>query len=159
MRIVLLGVGNILLSDEGVGVRAIEEIERRYALPPEVQVIDGGTSGMELLDDLASADRLIIVDCVKSGARPGTVVKLSGEQVPTFFTTKISPHQVGLCDVLATLAIMEESPGETVIIGVQPASLAMTMDLTDTVSASMPFVIDEVLAELRRAGVEPRTKG
>lgn len=152
-EVVLLGVGNILLSDEGVGVRAIEEIERRYELPAAVRVIDGGTCGMELLDALAGARHLIIVDAVKSGQAPGTIVRLAGDAVPVFFTTKLSPHQVGLSDVLAALAVMEESPGETVIIGVEPASLELALELSPTVDAVMEALIATVVAELERVGV------
>jgi len=153
-EVVLLGVGNILLTDEGVGVRAIEEIERRYVLPESVRVMDGGTSGMELLDTLAGTQYLIIVDAVKSGTAPGTIVRLAGDDVPVFFSTKLSPHQVGLCDVLATLAVMDESPGETVIIGVEPSSLDLAMELSPAVGAVMPTLVETVLAELKRIGVE-----
>lgn len=158
MRIVVLGVGNVLYSDEGVGVRAVEELARRYELPAEVELIDGGTSGMELLDVLAGADRLVIVDAVTSGAPPGSVVRLEGDAVPRFFTTKLSPHQVGLCDVLAALSLMEASPGETVIIGVEPASLNMAMELSPTVEAILPGLLDVVGGELRRFGVTPRER-
>lgn len=154
-RVVLLGVGNVLLTDEGIGVRVIDEIEARFDLPPEVRVIDGGTSAMELLDDLAGADHLIIVDAVRTGEEPGTLVRLAGADVPRFFTTKISPHQVGLSDVLATLALMDESPGETVILGVVPASLAMAMELSPTVEAVVPVAVDAVVHELERLGIRP----
>lgn len=153
-RVVLLGVGNILLTDEGVGVRVVEEIERRYEIPAQLTVIDGGTSGMELLDDLAGADHLLIVDAVKSGAAPGSVLRLANGEVPRFFTTKLSPHQVGLCDVLATLQLMGESPGETVIVGVEPASLELAMELSPGVQAVLPQVVEQVRTELLRMGVE-----
>lgn len=158
MRIVVLGVGNVLYTDEGVGVCAVNEIARRYELPPEVELIDGGTSGMELLDALAGADRLVIIDAVASGAVPGAIVRLEGDAVPRFFTTKLSPHQVGLCDVLAALSLMEESPAETVIVGVEPASLEMSMKLSPTVAAKLPAVLDVVMDELRRHGVAPRPR-
>lgn len=158
MRIVVLGVGNVLYTDEGVGVHAVDEIARRYELPPEVELIDGGTSGMELLDALAGADRLVIVDAVASGAPPGSIVKLEGDAIPRFFTTKLSPHQVGLCDVLAALSLMEASPGETVIVGVEPASLDMAMGLSATVAAVLPAVLDMVMAELDRFGLAPRPR-
>ena len=94
MRIVVLGVGNILLSDEGIGVRAVEELDRRYRLPPEVVLLDGGTSGMELLDDLARCDLLVMADCVRAGNPPGTLLRLKDEEIPALFRTKLSPHQV-----------------------------------------------------------------
>ena len=81
MRIVVLGIGNILLTDEGVGVRTIEALERDYVLPPEVEVIDGGTCGMEVLDDLEDLDALLMVDAIRSGKAPGTLIHLTGDAV------------------------------------------------------------------------------
>ena len=153
MRIVVLGVGNILLSDEGVGVRAIEQLRADYALPPEVEILDGGTCAMEMLDDLARADHLLIVDAVRSGQPPGTIVKIAGDDVPVFFKTKLSPHQIGLSDVLATLALTGEQPGATTIIGVEPESLETAMALTPTVAAQMPKLVGILAEELRGQGL------
>ena len=153
MRIVVLGVGNILLSDEGVGVRAVESLKREYRLPPEVEVIDGGTSAMEMLDDLACADHLIIVDAVRSGKSPGTMVRIAGDAVPVFFKTKLSPHQIGLSDVLATLVLTGEQPGGVTVIGVEPYSLATGMALTPQVEALLPKVVAQLVDELRQHGM------
>ncbi|MEZ5628585.1 MAG: hydrogenase maturation protease, partial [Rhodocyclaceae bacterium] len=102
-RVALLGVGNILLSDEGVGVRLVERIEAGYRLPEWVTVLDGGTCAMEMLEELENLDLLVIADCVRTGRPPASVVVLKDDDVPAFFRTKLSPHQVGLSDVLATL--------------------------------------------------------
>jgi len=153
MRIVVLGVGNILLSDEGIGVRTVEKLMRDYVLPPEVEVIDGGTSAMELLEDLGHADHLIIVDAVCSGKPPATIIKLAGAEVPVFFRTKLSPHQVGLSDVLATLVLMGEQPGSTTVIGVEPQSLALGMELTPAVARQLPEVVGLVRSELSALGM------
>lgn len=152
-RAVVLGVGNLLMADEGVGPHAITALEKRYETPSQATFIDGGTSAMELLDDMASADLLLIVDAVASGKVPGTVVRLAGDDVPRFFTTKLSPHQVGIADVLATLAITDESPKETIIIGVEPARLAMGMELSAVVEAAMPRVLGHVVDELGLRGI------
>ena len=157
-RIVVLGVGNVLLSDEGVGPQVIGELDQGFEFPPQTMLIDGGTSAMELLDDMAKADLLLIVDAVHSGQEPGSVIKLTGEQVPRFFTTKLSPHQVGISDVLATLSLTGETPAETIIIGVEPASLRMGMQLSPVVVAAIPLVIDELFDELRRRGIEPKPR-
>ena len=152
MRIVVLGVGNILLSDEGIGVRTVEKLLRDYALPPEVEMIDGGTSAMEMLEDLGHADHLIIVDAVRSGKPPATIVRMAGADVPVFFRTKLSPHQVGLSDVLATLVLMGEQPGSTTVIGVEPQSLALGMALTSAVAEQLPQVVQMVKDELNTHG-------
>ncbi|MDD5057607.1 MAG: HyaD/HybD family hydrogenase maturation endopeptidase [Sideroxydans sp.] len=154
MRIVVLGVGNLLLTDEGVGVRAIEKLQRDYELPPEVVVIDGGTTGMEMLEDLSNADHIIIIDAVRAGKAPASIVKLVGDQVPVFFKTKLSPHQIGLSDVLATLAFIGEQPGGITVIGVEPVSLETAMELTPQVEARLPEVVELVVAELRQLGVD-----
>lgn len=152
MRIIVLGVGNILLSDEGIGVRAVEKLQRDYDLPPEVVVIDGGTTGMEMLEDLSNADHLIIIDAVRSGKAPASIVRLADEQVPVFFKTKLSPHQIGLSDVLATLALIGEAPGGVTVIGVEPASLETGMALSPQVEARMPELMDLLVTELHEKG-------
>lgn len=151
-RAVVLGVGNLLLSDEGVGPHAIAQLGRRLRLPPSVELIDGGTSAMELLADLAGAQLLLIVDAVAGGGLPGTIHVLKGDEVPRFFTLKLSPHQVGLSDVLATLLVAGESPQETIIIGVEPGSLALGMELSAEVAAALPALAEEIRRRLCTAG-------
>lgn len=153
MRTIVLGVGNILLTDEGVGVRAIERLGRDYHLPPEVEIIDGGTCGMEMLDDLAHADNLIIVDAVKSGQPAASIITLKGDAVPAFFSTKLSPHQIGLADVLAALTLTGEHPGKTILIGVEPHSLETGMTLSPPIAARMPDLMDTLTGELRALGL------
>lgn len=153
MRIIVLGVGNILLSDEGVGVRAVEKLQRDFVLPAGVEVIDGGTTGMEMLEDLAGADHILIVDAVRSGNAPASIVRIAGEQVPVFFRTKLSPHQIGLSDVLATLVLTGEQPGGVTVIGVEPVSLETAMALSPQVEAVLPEVVSLVVEELRQLGV------
>jgi hydrogenase maturation protease len=154
MRIVVLGIGNILLSDEGVGVRVIERLDQHYRLPPEVEIIDGGTCGMEMLEQLEDLDALIVVDCVRFGQPPATPVLLKGDDVPVFFKTKLSPHQVSLSDVLASLEFTNRAPKRTAIIGMQPASMELGMELTPAVAARMDELLAMTLAELRAIGIE-----
>jgi len=157
MRIVVLGVGNTLLSDEGIGVRAIEKLQQDYLLPPEVVVVDGGTTGMEMLEDLSKCDHIIIIDAVRSGKAPASLVRLADEQVPVFFKTKLSPHQIGLSDVLATLAFIGEQPGGITIFGVEPVSLETGMELSPQVEARLPELMELVVTELRELGVAVKT--
>ncbi|MBI1905297.1 MAG: HyaD/HybD family hydrogenase maturation endopeptidase [Rhodocyclales bacterium] len=143
-RAVLLGVGNILLTDEGVGVRAIERFERQFELPDNVTVLDGGTSAMEMLDDLEDLDLLVVVDCVRVGKAPATVVVLTEDEVPAFFRQRLSPHQVGLSDVFATMLLVGRAPRAIVVIGVQPVEIGLSMELTPQVEAAMPTVLDAI---------------
>lgn len=152
-RFVVLGVGNVLMSDEGVGPHAVRALAREYAAAPGVEIIDGGTSAMELLDDMAGADLLVIMDAVRSGAQPGELVRIAGDDVPRFFTRKLSPHQIGIGDVLACLELMGESPKETVVLGVEPGTLEMGMELSGPVAAAVPALVTQVRGELDRHGV------
>jgi len=153
MRVVVLGVGNVLLSDEGLGVRAVERLQQDYCLPPEVEVIDGGTSGMELLEHLEGIDALIMVDAIRAGAPPATPMRLAGEALPVFFRTRLSPHQVGLSDVLANLELLGRSPRHICILGLQPQSLALGMELSREIEDGMPALLSMVTAELASLGL------
>ena len=154
MRVVVLGIGNILLSDEGVGVRVVERLEHDYRLPDVVEVIDGGTCGMEMLEQLEDLDALIVVDCVRFGQPPATPVLLKGDDVPVFFKTKLSPHQVSLSEVLASLEFTSRAPKRTVIVGIQPESMELGMDLTPAVAARVDDLLAMTVAELRAIGIE-----
>lgn len=158
MSVLVMGVGNVLLKDEGVGVRVAEELDRRYELPESVEVLDGGTAGMELLDTMANRSSVILVDAVKTGAEPGTVVRLADDEVPAFFSTKISPHQVGLSDVLATLAITGEKPKSVVVVGVVPKELGTGLEMSVEVQQKLEEMIDLVVRELDSIGLPPRPR-
>lgn len=152
MRAVVLGIGNIILSDEGLGVRVVEALQESYRLPEGVCAVDGGTSGMELLEELSNLDFLIVVDVIKAGKAPGTVIKLAGDEVPVFFRKKLSPHQIGLSDVLASLELLGSVPKEMIVLGVQPVSFELGMEITPTVAEKIPELVDRVTAELAARG-------
>jgi len=155
MSILVLGLGNILMQDEGIGVRIVEALEARWTFPEHVSLVDGGTCGMDMLDIIASHRRIIVVDAVKTGAPPTTLVRLTGDEVPAFFKGKLSPHQVGLSDLLAALRLQDAEPESITVIGCVPAGMKITLDLTPEVAAKVPELVDMVLAELRALGVQP----
>jgi hydrogenase maturation protease len=159
MRAVVLGIGNTILSDEAAGVRAVEALEQAWQMPDNVLVIDGGTSGMEMIEDLSKLDFLLVIDVVVTGAAPGTLVKIAGDEIPVFFRDKLSPHQIGLPDVLASLELLDAIPKEIVVLGVEPISLELGMDMTPTVAATVPELVRRAVAELRARGyvLEPLT--
>jgi hydrogenase maturation protease len=152
MRAVVLGIGNTILSDEAAGVRAVESLEQSFSLPDNVQVIDGGTSGMEMIDDLSDLDFLLVIDVVKTGAAPGTVVKIAGDGIPVFFRRKLSPHQIALPDVLASLELLDTMPKEIVVLGVEPITLELGLEMTPTVAQTIPRLVTMAVAELRARG-------
>jgi hydrogenase maturation protease len=155
-NVLVLGAGNILLSDEGIGVRVVEALQRRYQVPEGVEILDGGTCGMDLLDIIAGRDHLILVDAVATGSTPGTVARLEGEEIPAVFRTKSSPHQLGLQDVLALLRLLDASPAHVTVIGVQPASLDIGLELSPVVAARLDEMVEMVADELAAIGLPPR---
>lgn len=152
-RTVVLGIGNTILSDEGVGVHAAQWLRERCALPAGCEIVDGGTAGMELLDTLAGVDLLVVLDAVKSGRAPGSRVCLVGAEVPVFFRSKLSPHQVSICDVLASLEFAGEAPADLVLLGVEPLSLELGLELTEPVARALPALAAEAVAQLAARGV------
>jgi hydrogenase maturation protease len=155
MQVLVLGVGNILLQDEGVGVRVVQEFQRRFQLPAGVDVLDGGTAGMCLIEDILDKDHVIIVDAVQTGQPPGTLVRLTGDEVPVFLQQRISPHQLGLSEVLATLALIDKKPQHLVLIGIVPKSMELSLELSAEIEHQVNVLIDKVVAELAAIGVRP----
>lgn len=152
--ILVMGVGSVLMRDEGIGVLAIEELNRRFRFPRNVELLDGGTSGIELLSYISRKDYLIIIDAIKGGSPPGTVLKVEGEDVPARFRTRISPHQIGLSDLLAAATITGEMPRELILIGVEPKLIEMGLGLSEEAREGMERLLGVVVEELRRIGCD-----
>ena len=150
--VLMLGMGNLLLEDEGLGVRALEILQQRYEIPPEVELLDGGTTGMGLLDDISGREHLIVLDAVQTGDPPGTLVRLAGDDVPVYFSMRISPHQLGLSDVLATLELSGEKPAEVVVLGLVPQSLEMSLELSGLIAEKLDTLVGAAVTELGRLG-------
>ncbi len=148
----VLGVGNTLLSDEGFGVHVIEHLVKRYALPKEVRALDGGTLGMDLLYYLEGVENLLIVDAVEARCEPGTLIRLNGDEVPAFLSLKVSPHQMGIPDMLAAARLKGCFPKNIVLWGVQPASLEVGLELSETVAPLVDVVVEHLVKELRAWG-------
>lgn len=153
--ILVLGIGNLVMSDDGAGVRAAQRLMRDYRFPANVEVMDGGTLGLDLLPKLEGIQRLIVIDAVETGKVPGTCVRLTGEELPIALETKISPHQMGLKDLLSVARLLGHCPDEMVLIGVQPKCIEMETELTAEVEASIEIMVANVLNELKKWGVSP----
>lgn len=153
MGILVLGIGNLLLSDEAVGVRIIEALEQRFHIPPELDVLDGGTAGLELMEAMANREHLIVADAVLTGQSPGSIAVLRDKEIPAMFSRKVSPHQLGLCDVLMALQLTDEFPRKLTLVGVVPESLAPNIGLTPTVTQAIEPALEQILAALRSSGI------
>jgi len=156
--VLVLGMGNILLEDEGLGIRALERLEQRYEIPPQVELLDGGTTGMGLLDDISGRQHVLVLDAVQTGEPPGTLVKLAGDEVPVYFGMRISPHQLGLSDVLATLELSGEQPAGVTVLGLVPLSLEMCLRLSDLVKGRLDSLVEAAVNELGSLGHPLRVK-
>jgi hydrogenase maturation protease len=157
-KTLVLGLGNILLGDEGVGVRVVERLQELYQFPREVQVLDGGTLALDLLPYVEDTDRLLVIDALEMDAEPGTIARLEGDQVPAFLSVKVSPHQMGLADLLAAARLRDLFPKQLVLWGVQPATMEPGLELSSPVAAQVEVLVDRVLAELSQWGIEPRLR-
>jgi hydrogenase maturation protease len=151
----VLGLGNILLGDEGVGVRVVERMLERYAFPEEIRVQDGGTLGLDLLPYVQDAGRLLVVDAVQARRPAGTLVRLTGKEIPMFLdTSRVSPHQDGLHDLLAVAMLKGYLPAEVIFWGVQVESLGVGLDLSPAVAAQVDVLVTNVVKELARWGID-----
>jgi hydrogenase maturation protease len=156
LSILVLGLGNTLMTDDGFGPRMAEMLRVRFRFSSEVAVLDGGTLGLDLLPRLEGIDRLLIIDALEMDAEPGDVFRLEGEEVPRAFAGKLSVHQMGVQDLLAVAELQGHLPSELVVWGVQPGTVEMGLDLTPAVTAATDKVLAGVLEELRTWGVDLR---
>ncbi len=155
LSVLVLGVGNLVMSDDAVGVLVVQQLQERFSFPENVEIIDGGTLGLDLLPKLENITHLLMIDAVETGNSAGTCVRLCGQELPIALETKVSPHQMGLKDLLAVSELMGHSPKEMVLIGIQPESIEMEIGLTEKVEAQLENLISNVLDELANWGITP----
>jgi hydrogenase maturation protease len=151
-RVVVIGLGNPLMGDDGLGLVALERLRREYVLAPNVELVDGGTWGMNLLPVIEDADELILIDAIDIAAAPGTPVRLEHARLPRYLATKISPHQVDLRDVLALAELRGTLPADTVALGLQPAHVELQDGLSHILRSRVDDLVAAVAQELVRRG-------
>ena len=128
-------------------------------MPPEVQCIDGGTAGFELLTYLDGRREVILIDALRDDRAPGTVVKVEDEHVPRAFLARTTPHQLGICDVLAAAELTGIQPERLVLFGIEPKDLDIGLTLSPEVQAAMEKVVHAVVDQLRQFGYEVTHNG
>ncbi len=154
MNIAVLGIGNLLLSDDGVGVHVIKKLQDEYEFPKSVELIDGGTKGLDLLPLFEGKDKILIVDAANFKKEPGTIDTVEGDKIPAFLSSKLSVHQIGLPDTLFAAKLMDITPAEMSLIGIQPKSMETGTELSEVVNDRMEQLIKIVLKKLNEWGVE-----
>jgi len=146
--VTILGIGNLLMGDEGVGIHALNKLQESYTFSPDINFVDGGTIGIDLIPYFEECKKMIIIDAVDFQEEPGYVGVLQNEEIKYRFNTKLSLHHAGLSDVLSIIELQEIEAPDMVLIGVQPEKVEMGIELTETISNKMESVIQIILNKL-----------
>lgn len=141
-RTVVLGLGNPLMGDDGVGLVALARLGTEFSFSDDVELVDGGTWGLNLLPVIEGAERLLILDAISAGLPPASLVMLQGDEVPRRLSAKLSPHQIDMREILALAQLRGSLPIELVAIGIEPE----LVDVRDGLSPSVATQIDRVVA-------------
>ena len=158
--LLVLGLGNVLCGDDGLGAVAVHLLQRRYRAPDGVPVLDGGTLGLSLLPTLERAREAILVDAIRTDDVPGAFVRLEGDDVAPAVAARLSVHQVGVLDLLEAARWRERYPSRLILLGLVPLSLELGVGRTAVVEAALPGLVDRIVAEAGRLGhaFVPRTE-
>jgi hydrogenase maturation protease len=150
--LLVLGLGNVLLGDDGVGAAAIALLLDRYEPPPRARVLDGGTLGLSLLPYLEDAESVILVDAIRTDRAAGSLVRLDGEEVAPAVATRLSPHQIGVSDLLDGARWLGRYPARLVLLGLVPDTMDLVVGLSPQVAPSLPALVDGIVDEAGRLG-------
>ena len=152
-HVMILGIGCLLFSDEGFGVRVVQKIQERYEFPENVSIIDGGVLGLNLLGVISEADQLIVVDAIRNKGRPGDLYRLESEAIPERIRAKNSLHQVDFLEALTLCQALDKVP-KVVLLGVEPQDIeTLSIDLTPITQNQLDNMVFMVLHELDRLNV------
>jgi len=147
VKTLVLGLGNLVHCDDGLGVHAIQSLNEDPRVPSDVVVMDGGTQGLSLLPHISAFQRLLVIDAIDVGEKPGTVVRVEGKALQ-HLPGKASVHQLGFADLMVALELLGESPEEVVLFGVQPLSLEWGTELTPHVREALSRLPDLIVEQL-----------
>ncbi|HMK61058.1 MAG TPA: HyaD/HybD family hydrogenase maturation endopeptidase [Dissulfurispiraceae bacterium] len=156
MSTLLLGLGNILMKDERLGVYVVNTINERYDCPDSLKIVDGGTLGLDLLPLFEQYDRIVIVDAVNFGREPGYIGVLEDDQIPAVIFSKLSVHQIGLADLVSAARLKGIMPSKLCVIGMQPSSVDFSfgLEMSDVVNANIDKLIDATIDKLKELELE-----
>ena len=157
-KISIVGLGNILLRDEGVGVHTVEALRKKYDFPEEVRLLDGGTLGLDLLPLIEGMEKVLFIDAVDFQRAPGTIGVVEDEAIPSCLEPKLSLHHVGLSDLLFASSFMGTRPSEIALVGIQPETLEVGLELSKTVMDRFEKLLQAIVEKLREWGLEIKEK-
>jgi hydrogenase maturation protease len=149
----VIGLGNILMQDEGVGVHAVNRFRERYRVPDFVEIVDGGTCGLDLMPVIEGRKKVLIVDAVNFDQEPGYVGQLVNDEIPARFSTKASLHHLGLMDVLSIVRLADAMPEEICLIGIQPKTIELGLDMTREMWDKLDMLVEKTVAKLNEWNV------
>jgi hydrogenase maturation protease len=150
-RTVVIGLGNPLMGDDGVGLAVLERLRDDWQLDG-VELVDGATWGLSLLPVIEDAERLVLVDAIAANGAPGDIIELTRDRLPIYLTRKLSPHQVDMRDALAVAELRGRLPNDVVAIGVQPETIALGTELSAPVMQQVGALVGAVVAQLEQWG-------
>jgi hydrogenase maturation protease len=147
MSALVLGLGNLVHSDDGVGVHAIHQLQLDPRVPASVTLIDGGTQGLSLIPHISGFSRVLVIDAVNAGEAPGTLLRFEGRAL-SGLPGRATVHQLGFADLMVAMNLLGEAPEEVVVVGIQPVSTEWGAELTPPVQATLPSLLDVVIEQL-----------
>ncbi len=150
--LLVLGLGNLLLGDDGLGAVAVHLLNQQYLAPEGVRVLDGGTLGLALLPYLEDAEAVILVDAIRGDGPPGSFVRITGEEVAPAVSTRLSPHQIGVADLLDGARWHQRYPRSLILLGLVPARLELGVTRSPAVEAALPALTERIVDEARNLG-------
>jgi hydrogenase maturation protease len=152
--LLVLGLGNRICGDDGIGIDAVELLSRRYLPPPGALVLDGGTLGLSLLPYLQDSRDVILLDAVRADAPPGTFVRIPGPEVPAVVQQRLSPHQIGVADLMAGAELLGAPPERLLLLGLVPKTIGLGLERTPEVERGVPGLVERAVEEARNWGYE-----
>ena len=150
--VLVLGLGNVLLGDDGLGAAAVAQVEREYCLPPSVHLEDGGTLGLSLLGLIAESDHVILVDAVRADSPPGTLIRLDGGNVNDAVRDRLSPHQIGVADLLDAARLIDCYPVTVTLLGLVPDVIDLSVARSSVVNDRLHELVAAIVREVQDLG-------
>jgi hydrogenase maturation protease len=155
----LIGLGNILMKDDGVGVHAVQALKKGYEFPDDINLLDGGTMGLDLLPYIEGMEKILFIDALDLKKDPGTIAVLEDDAIPAILRPALSFHQVGLSDLLFASKFMGMKPEKITLIGIQPEKVETGLTLSEALNDNFERLLKTILEKLREWGVTFKEKG